>query len=206
MSSGETEEENLTLLAQRLLLEQEEERERIARLLHDDLGQQVASLSILTGILKRRLSEHESEPVDRIREKLVALAESMRKLSQDLYPSVLEHAGVVVALRLLCDEFGARYESDGDFSGVSYSVGLCLYRIAQDVLRTRCALAMRLAKSHGQLALTIESSGRALFEALSEAGGGLALTVLRQRARSVSGEICLETGALASRLTASVPC
>lgn len=205
MSSGETEGENLARLAQRLLLEQEGERERIARLLHDDLGQQVASLSILTGILKRRLSEQDMEPVDRIREKLIALAESMRRLSQDLYPSVLEHAGVVVALRLLCGEFGARYETDGDFSGVPYSIGLCLYRIGQDVLRTGCAVAVRLAESHGTLALTIEGSGGALFEALSDASGGLALTALRQRARSVSGEIRLETSALASRLTASIP-
>src|SRR6516225_8561611 len=106
MSGGQA--DRTPSLAQRLISAQEEGRQRIARVLHDDLGQQIASLSILISTLKRRLPEQEVESANRIRDKLTALAESLQVLSHELYPILLEHAGLAVALRLLCKEASER--------------------------------------------------------------------------------------------------
>ena len=193
-------------VVERLLEVHEAELERIARALHDDLGQQVASLSILTGTLKRRLPPEDSEnrqQADRIREKLIALAESMGRLSLELYPSVLEHAGVAVALRQLCDSFAAvsripiSYESSGDFKDVPFRLGLCLYRIVQDVLgsvaRSGSAEAsVRLARLGSEVELSIADPGPSLIVGLRDSDDGLGLCVLQNRVRSVCGEVHLE--------------
>jgi two-component system sensor histidine kinase UhpB len=208
-------------LVERLLAVQENERERIARALHDDLGQQVASLSILTGTLKRRLSPDDSEnrqQADRIREKLIALAESMGRLSLELYPSILEHAGIAAALRQLCDRFVAAsgipisYESSGDFKDVPFRLGLCLYRIVQDTLGSvaqgdTSEASVYLARSGEQIELFIADPSPNLLTVLRDSDDGLGLGVLQQRVRSVCGEIHLQSSPPPeSRLTVRVAC
>ena len=209
-------------LAERLLAIQEDERKRIARVLHDDLGQQVASLSILTGALKRRLPADDAEnrqQADRIKEKLVALAERMSRLSLDLYPSVLEHAGIGVALRQLCEDYAASsginlaYECSGDLKDVPLQVGLCLYRVLQDVLESAgrgdpgTRVSVRLLRFGSQMELSITDWERRLFAA-GESDERLTLWILQERARSVRGEIRFETSPDASepRLTVCVAC
>lgn len=222
MSEADPEREKLGRLAKRLLASHEEERKRIARALHDDVGQQVASLSILTGTLKRHLHPGDTEnrqQADRIREKLIALSESMGRLSMGLYPTVLEHAGIGVSLHQLCDSFatssGIRvsYESDGEFKDVPFALGLGLYRIAQEVLgslvrdRSGSQASVCLARSGERIELAVEDSGQGLFAALCDADDGLGFCALQQRASSIQGEICLENSpGSRSRLTIRVSC
>ena len=94
-------------LAGRLIDAQEEERRRIARDLHDDLTQRLASLAVMLTGLKRKVGVPASAPeIDRtvtmLQEHTSALAESIRNLSHELHPSVLEHAGLVATLRGHC--------------------------------------------------------------------------------------------------------
>jgi two-component system sensor histidine kinase UhpB len=89
-------------LVGRLLTAQEAERTRIARELHDDITQQLAALSIVLSGLKRRLSSEAAESqqeVVRLQQKTIALSEAIRHLSHDLHPGVLQHAGLVAALK-----------------------------------------------------------------------------------------------------------
>jgi signal transduction histidine kinase len=195
----------LAKLAQGLLESQDSERERIARILHDDLGQQVASLIILTSTLKRRLSPQEKETceqVDRVRAKLVLLAESMRTLSHELYPALLEHAGVAIAVRQFLEEFSAKtgmrfsFEWSGEFQSVPQRVGLCFYRIVEDVLQALSSrgdgppITVRLVRRPAGVDLSVVDPGAPTACSRSdsaEADLRLAFDVIRQRVRSVSG-------------------
>ena len=218
MSAGEA--EKAPALAQWLISAQEDERQRIARVLHDDLGQQIASLSILISTLKRRLPEQEAESADRIRDKLIALAESLRVLSHELYPTLLEHAGLAVALRALCNEASERsgasiaYRFSGDFEGVSLDIVLCFYRIAQEVLRelipgrglriavwlTRAAnrIDMEFEATEGTFGFLLEEPhipGAAV--AKPEQVGRLKLAEIRERARLILAGVRVESDRLA---------
>ena len=94
-----------------LIQAQDEERQRIGQRLHDDFAQQVATISILLSTLKRGIPERDKarlEHIGGIREKLLALAESMRRLSHELDPTVVEHAGLAAALRMFSAELSTR--------------------------------------------------------------------------------------------------
>jgi two-component system sensor histidine kinase UhpB len=203
MTEVDLEGKTLTKLAQRLLSAQEEERKRIARALHDDMGQQVASLSMMMGGLRRRLPAEDGESrqqADRLKEKLIALGESMSRLSAELYPSVLEHAGLAVALRRLCDSSGisVSYDSRGDFKDVPLQVGLGFYRVVQDTLAglAQCSspaeVSVFLERAGEQIELSVTDRATGLRESLCDADGGLRLSVLQQKAKSVNAGISLE--------------
>ncbi len=131
-------------MAGRLIYAQEEERTRIARELHDDVGQRVASLSIGLSSLKRRVPNPDDtarSELSGLQQQVVGLAKDLRDLSHELHPGALEHVGLLEALRGRCDEingdFGTRVDvevADG-WSKVTDDIELCLYRVAQEALR-----------------------------------------------------------------------
>ncbi len=94
-------------LAGRLINAQEAERASIARDLHDDVGQRVASFSIALGTLKRRLDGADDvvrDDLASLQRETVALSKDLRLLSHELHPGLLQQLGLVEALRARCDE------------------------------------------------------------------------------------------------------
>ena len=95
-------------LAGRLITAQEAERARIARDLHDDISQKLAAISIAMSectLPELHASGELLEVVTAVQGQTIELAEDIRLLSHDLHPAVLEHAGLVDALRSHCREF-----------------------------------------------------------------------------------------------------
>lgn len=199
----------------RYLIEaQDEERQRIGRRLHDDLGQQVATISILLSTLKRGIPERDKprlEHIGRIREKLLALAESMRHLSHELDPTVVEHAGLAAALRMFsaelsaCPELQVSFEIRGAVEILAPAVARGLYRIAQDVLNEmrKGQLELCLVRSARGLELTIAGVGKGA-KALSQAASGLALARLRQRAAAIGAALRVSRSGRGFRLTVAI--
>ena len=123
---------------------QEEERRRIGRELHDGVNQEVAALSIAFSLLGTRLPE--GTAADRgarslgSRTRTVELSEAVRHLSHELHPGMLEHMGLVAALRGHCGEFNREhrlavtFRSDDELEIVPPDVVLCLYRVTQEAL------------------------------------------------------------------------
>jgi signal transduction histidine kinase len=102
-------------LAGRLINAQEQERARIARDLHDDLGQQLAVVGIMVSALNKRLGKPGSElEVDQTLKTLEdcasALFDSVRNLSHELHPAVLEHVGLVATLRRHCSDIARLHD------------------------------------------------------------------------------------------------
>jgi len=193
----------LAELARHILEEQDSNSEKVARRLHDDLGQQVAAISILLSTLKRRLPSEDPEileQVERALQKLVALGGSLRELSNELHSSILEYAGIEVALRARCSELSSRpgiqisFESSGDFEQVPLPVARGLHRIAQEILRNLAAASIRLSRSHGALHLEVQSEPALSLSPIE-------LATLRERGKSIGAAVRLK----GSRLAISLP-
>jgi len=94
-------------LAGGLIKAQEAERSRIASELHDDVNQQLASLSIALSNVKRNLRDGENgalqDELTRLQRRTIDLADVIRNLSHELHPGVLQHAGLPAALKGHCD-------------------------------------------------------------------------------------------------------
>jgi PAS domain S-box-containing protein len=200
--------ERLQTLSSRLLVAEEEGRKRVARELHDDLSQQIAALSIAVGSLKRKLPAEQVEGrdrSDRIHQKLVQLAESVRRLSHELHPAVLQYSGLAAALREHVSEFAASngiaasLATDGPLEDVPPAVSLCIYRITQEALRNigkhaKASIATVALRAVGaELELEITDNGVGIEMPASGTFAGLGLVSMEERARIAGGKLTLRT-------------
>ncbi|MBA3916348.1 MAG: hypothetical protein H0X25_21385 [Acidobacteriales bacterium] len=121
---------------------QDSERRRIARDLHDDLSQHLAFLAMDLGRLATQPSA--KDLVTEIRPlqlKAADVAETVRRISHQLHPSVLEDIGLEAALEQYCDEFRLRTGITAHFTSkeipepLPLEVSSSVYHIAQECLR-----------------------------------------------------------------------
>ena len=136
-------EENLQTYAELITEAQEEERKRIARELHDDTAQELASLALDMDLLiskPENLSKENIDSLEKFRDKVVSIQTGVRRFSQDLRPSLLNDFGLLVALRWMTEGITRNYvidtsvELSGTSRRLSPNTELVLYRIAQEAL------------------------------------------------------------------------
>ncbi len=195
-------------LAGRLIAAQEAERTRIARDLHDDLNQRLAAVAIGLSTLKRRPPADPAAlhaGLDRLQQEVSRLTDDVRRLSHELHPGVLEHAGLVGALRGHCDELRAAHGLAVEFAHAGCparlpaDVALCLYRIAQEALRNvvRHAAAttvrVSLDGAAGRVELRVADDGRGFDPAEGGWRDGLGVQSMTERARLVGGAATVES-------------
>jgi len=195
-------------LAGRLISAQEAERASIARDLHDDVGQRVASFSIALGTLKRRLGgadEVVRADLASLQRETVALSKDLRLLSHELHPSLLQQLGLVEALRARCDELRAEsglsvsLDVESELGVVSDELSLCLYRVAQEALRNVVthaqaqAVHVSLAPQDGGLSLRVSDDGRGFSRGDGSMNPGLGLVSLEERVRMLDGTFAVDS-------------
>src|SRR5205823_4742832 len=111
-------EQKLSELSGRLIHAQEQERTRIARELHDDLGQRMALLQINIerfGQDTADLSSKARQELNNIAELIATCSSELHEISHQLHPSRLDTLGLVAALRGLCSEFSVRHNLEVEF-------------------------------------------------------------------------------------------
>jgi PAS domain S-box-containing protein len=201
-------EQEIQALTARLISAQEEERGRLARELHDDLSQQIATVSIAASNLRKDIAPEAVETrgkFERIQQKLIHLAESVRRLSHHLHPAVLEYSGLAAALQSYCSEFSTltglavSFREEGTFDRLPSPVALCLYRIAQEALQN----VLKHAKvDRAQLAITCDAEAVRLTVSDEGVGidtgrapfiQGLGLVSIKERTRLVNGTVRIES-------------
>jgi signal transduction histidine kinase len=177
----------------RLISAQEDERSRIARELHDDIGQQVALLGI----------ELHDTADPAMADRVSALAKSIHELSHRLHPTKLRLLGLVDALRALQQEqsrgaMTVSFTHDEMPEGLSPELTLCLFRVAQEALQnaTKYSCARRVSvslKRVGEaLRLTIEDDGIG-FDTESAWGRGLGLVSIKERVEASGGAVTIRS-------------
>ena len=193
--------EALATINQRLLTAQDEERSRIARELHDDVGQRLA---VLQCNLEMLVQEGQTSVVGRgiqeARAIVSDLAKDVHDFSHRLHPARLEYLGIVKAAAGLCREVGAQhdvqvsFQVDGASEELPDRLSVCLYRVLQEALQnavkhSRAAVIdVVLRHSRDEVELTIHDNGVGFnIEALT--GFGLGLTSMKERLAAVNGQL-----------------
>jgi signal transduction histidine kinase len=191
-------------LAFRFIASQEAERARIARDLHDDVCQDVASVGVDLSHLRQKRGDIQDLEVQELllslQRRAAAMAESLRLLSHGLHPSVLDHVGLVAALQAHCAEVERHHGLEVRFSGddvepASRLVALSLFRIAQEALRNivKHGQARRacvsLTRDASSLTLSVSDDGRGFDPSVARDTGGLGLVSIEERARIAGGEV-----------------
>ena len=193
-------------LAGRLLEAQEEERSRIARDLHDDVNQRLASVSIELSAIRRTADPRSSAELGHLQDELIALSEDVRHISHNLHPSMLHETGLEAALGSLCNTLRHRNGPSIelhvalDADNLPDAIALCLYRTAQEALgnairhaRAR-EIGVRLGVVADQAELRIDDDGIG-FSTTGEGARprGLGLLSLEERAKLLGGSFDLST-------------
>lgn len=201
-------ETEIKALNARLIDAQEEERSRLARELHDDISQQIAALSIGMSNLRKHLPAEQTEAREqsnRIQQNLVGVSESIRRLSHELHPAVLEHSGLGAAIRGYCSEFGSltniqiSCRTEGPFGNLPPAVALCVYRVTQEALQNVAKHAhvakaeVELTHTDGLLCLTVSDHGAGVELDRAGMAAGLGLVSIKERARLVNGTFRVES-------------
>jgi len=193
-------------LSGRLITAQEDERRRLARELHDDITQRLASLAIEVGRVERGVSDAAlAAPMGEVREGLIRLSEDVHSLSYRLHPVLLEDLGLIEALKAEGELF-TRHESvpvkvkSRDVPDlVPQATALCLFRVAQEALRNagRHSRARKMVISlrglDGGLQLAVRDDGCGFDPALHRERGSLGLASMQERVRLLAGELDIES-------------
>jgi len=207
-------------LAGRLIVSQEEERQRIARELHDDLSQKIAVLNIDIDRLSHQLPQADHRAwLRRISAQAAEIAEHVHDLSYELHPARLKTLGLLESLRVLCSEFSTQREVNVSFTatdaelplGIDPAISLCLYRIAQEALHNVARhsqsdhASVRLFCDGGDLCLQV-SDGGVGFEPHSSRQTGLGLVSMRERVAVLNGKLLVHTAiGRGTRIVARIP-
>ena len=107
----------LASVSGKLIEAQEQERRRIARELHDDIGQRLSLLAIELAQLQQRLPNPSELPgrLAGLRSRTSEVATDVQSLSHQLHSSKLQYLGIAAAMRGFCQEFGDRQKAEVDF-------------------------------------------------------------------------------------------
>jgi signal transduction histidine kinase len=197
-------------LSLRLELAREEERARVARELHDELGQVLTSLKLEFMWLVDQLRKSEPKPGVHLVNKLQSLIglielsiQSVRQIASDLRPAVLDHLGLKEAVQWETTKFQARtgircHISWGAKNGLTdRKRQLALFRILQEaltnVVRHAHAGAVRInTRVRGRmLTLTIRDNGRGITKAELASAQSIGVLGMSERARLLGGHLTI---------------
>jgi PAS domain S-box-containing protein len=194
-------------LGSKLVAIQEDERSRIARELHDDLGQQVALLlsKLETAAHDRQVSRNRVMiGLSEARNGLQELASAIHNLSHQLHPAKLRLLGLEQTLTGLCRDVSSesgvhvRFHADGVPSDVAEPVALCIFRVTQESLQNAVKhsgariIDVLLTGTAAQLTLRVADNGTG-FEPLPSQSAGIGLLTMRERVELIGGRLKIET-------------
>ncbi|HET9949006.1 MAG TPA: PAS domain-containing sensor histidine kinase [Longimicrobiales bacterium] len=200
----------------------EEERQRIARELHDDTAQRLATLLLRV----RRLAEEpdagtRAALLEEVRGEIVDAAEGVKRMARGLRPPEIEELGLVHAItahaRALREGAGFRVHTalDPVDPHLDATAKLVLYRIVQEALSNARrhsgadSAHVRLFLENERVVAEITDEGRGFVpaNAFDADGGGLGLAGMRERAAMMNGHVTIDSApGKGTRVRVTVPC
>jgi signal transduction histidine kinase len=178
-------------------------------------------MSVEISRLKKRVPTSEAQfisAMDKLREHSNHLADEIRRLSHQLHPAVLEHLGLVAALRSFIQNFESDERIDVNFAAhvseenIPFQTSICMYRVAVEALRNvsrhsgSSSAVVSLKTLNNWLELQVSDSGKGFDLESVRKSGGLGLVSIEERLRLLQGTYEIksnpETG---TTLVATVP-
>jgi signal transduction histidine kinase len=197
----------LEKLSRRLMTLQEDERRRIARELHDEFGQRMASLLFELAAAAERADATPGLKlvIEKAGERLGSVARDLQQLSRSLHSAVLEKIGLEAAIRSDCTALRQRTGWEVEFHSVDVPkrlpepVSLAAYRVFQEALQNVLRhsqtnrLEVSLAVEGSGLVLRVKDRGLGFEVDSANRNGGLGLLSMRERLRMAGGSLQLES-------------
>jgi PAS domain S-box-containing protein len=200
---------SLRELSGRLLQMQDEERRRIARELHDSIGQLLAALSMniaTVSLEKHKLTAVAQSCIGENEELVMRLSDEIRTLSYLLHPPLLDEIGLESALKEYVDGFAARskiavrLDMSADFGRLSKEAEIALFRVVQECLTNihrhsgSATAAIRIRRENGVVSLEVKDDGKGIpAEKLTQVNAsgtvGVGFRGMRERLRQLGGSL-----------------
>jgi PAS domain S-box-containing protein len=203
----------------RLLAVEPDERARISRELHDGLGQVLTSIALFAKSIEDDVPAAYRRRVASLRLLVDDARASTRSLVWSLRPAELNRSGLLYSLTRLAQgvrqQAGLRVDLDarGLVDPLPPAIEATVFRFVQEalgnVMRHAAArsVAIVLSRSASRVLIVVEDDGVGFEPAGAEAGGGLGLHSMRERARLAGGELSIESApGRGTLLRLDIPC
>lgn len=189
-----------SLFSQKLIEQIDEERSRISKDLHDDIGQSLA-------VVKSKLNLFTSGKISKLEgvdTEIGDILEQTRVLSHQLHPNALEKIGLERALNSLVEKTQSgtdmlcSFEFDPGVKSINMGTSSQIYRIIQECISNTIkharasALKVSIEHRNGELIIQYRDNGIGISDSQNKLG--LGLLTIRERAEIIGGRIDLKTG------------
>ncbi len=208
-------------VSSRMLAAVEDERRAIARELHDDVAQHLASLSLDVALLEPKVTASSPTNGAELRQlisRITGVATGLSDLSRRIHPLILEELGLMKAIASESEKFSRRtgisvdYVTDNAPEKLPMDIALVLYRVLQEALRNvekharALSTCITLTQENGHVILSVQDTGRGFIFKRGHQPVGLGLASMRERAALLKGELHVQTAAgRGTRLTVRLP-
>ena len=207
--------------ASRLQHIQDEERKRIARELHDSVGQLLAAIGMNINIVQaqsHKLDANAARAVSDNARLIEQVSTEIRTISHLLHPPLLDLAGLASALRWYVDGFSERshiqveLEIPADLGRLPSDMEIAIFRIVQECLTNihrhsgSATATIRLHQEGERLIVHVEDRGRGIpaekQKELESGRGGVGFSGMRERVRQLGGTLEIQSQGSGTRVTA----
>jgi PAS domain S-box-containing protein len=211
-------------LSGRLLLFQDQERRHIARELHDSAGQTLTALGMNLALLSQHAQDNPAllaKDVADAQDLVQHLSQEIRTTSYLLHPPLLDESGLSYALRWYVQGLTERSGLDidlnipEDFERLSPEMELVIFRLVQESLTnihshsgSKTAL-IRIGREADKIYVEVQDRGKGMSQRqlteVQSRGSGVGIRGMRERLRQFQGELTIESNALGTKISATLP-
>jgi PAS domain S-box-containing protein len=200
-------EQALVEITRKLIEAQEQERARIGRELHDDIGQRLAMVavqlqkvhedSLVLPEVRNRMGE--------LKKEISEIANDIQSLSHELHSAKLQYLGLAATMRSFCKDFGEQQKVEIDFqshdlpSPLSPDISLGLFRVLQEALHNSAKhsgvkyFEVGLWGTSDEIHLTVKDSGAGFDREAAKESRGLGLISMEERLKLVKGTLSINS-------------
>jgi signal transduction histidine kinase len=216
--------QNLRELSARLMQLQDDERRRIARELHDSVGQMLAALGMNLATVGTDIERliTTSNTVNDSAALVQELSREVRTISHLLHPPLLDESGLASALHWYVDGFAQRskikvdLEIPADFERLTRESETAIFRTVQECLTNihrhseSPTARIRIAASDGHVSVEVEDRGKGIppekqFELASTGTPGVGIRGMRERLRQLGGSLDIHSNGKGTLIVARLP-
>jgi len=201
--------EQLSELSSHLEVVREEERERIARDIHDEIGSLLVAIKIETNLLTAKLPatpaglREKAQAIGALLDQAMATAS---RVARELRPGILKEFGLAEAVRCQADDFAKRFgitcrvQCDDEGLEPDADTSLALFRIVQEALTNiakhahASLVVLRMRRENGSISLEIRDNGRGISEGDLAKPKSFGLRGIRERVHSLAGAFSVLSG------------
>jgi signal transduction histidine kinase len=217
--------ESLRELSSRLQQMQDEERRRIARELHDSVGQLLAALSMNIAVVQLQAEKLDAAGVRAVAENAAMvqqISSEIRTISHLLHPPLLDAAGLASALRWYVDGFSERskikvdVEIPADLGRLSDEMEIAIFRMVQECLTNihrhsgGSSAAIRVHPRDHSILIEVQDHGKGIpadkqLELSSSGRTGVGFRGMRERLRQLGGNLQIRSDSAGTLVSATLP-